>query len=74
MCSKSAVRACTHDETGMCALVQDIKFNVHAHPTLAEVLDELFKGAHVERAAPAKVAHLLPWLPSSSRPLHARSC
>lgn len=24
--------------------VQDIKFNVHAHPTLSEVLDELFKG------------------------------
>jgi dihydrolipoamide dehydrogenase len=23
---------------------QDIKFNVHAHPTLSEVLDELFKG------------------------------
>lgn len=28
--------------------VQDIKFNVHAHPTLSEVLDELFKGAHVD--------------------------
>ncbi|GAX74290.1 hypothetical protein CEUSTIGMA_g1739.t1 [Chlamydomonas eustigma] len=28
--------------------VQDIKFNVHAHPTLSEVLDELFKQAHVE--------------------------
>ncbi len=27
---------------------QDIKFNVHAHPTLSEVLDELFKGAHVD--------------------------
>ncbi|CAL8467252.1 g6788 [Coccomyxa elongata] len=35
--------------------VQDIKFNVHAHPTLSEVLDELFKGAHVD-AAPSKVA------------------
>ena len=35
--------------------VQDIKFNVHAHPTLSEVLDELFKGAHVE-AAPSKVS------------------
>jgi dihydrolipoamide dehydrogenase len=33
--------------------VQDIKFAVHAHPTLAEVLDELFKGAHVEAGAPA---------------------
>ena len=31
--------------------VQDIKFNVHAHPTLSEVLDELFKGAHVEAGA-----------------------
>ena len=28
--------------------MQDIKFNVHAHPTLSEVLDELFKQAHVE--------------------------
>jgi dihydrolipoamide dehydrogenase len=28
--------------------VTDIKFNVHAHPTLSEVLDEVFKGAHVE--------------------------
>lgn len=31
----------------LCA-VQDIKFNVHAHPTLSEVLDELFKQAHVD--------------------------
>lgn len=29
-------------------LLQDIKFNVHAHPTLSEVLDELFKQAHVD--------------------------
>ena len=29
-------------------LMQDIKFNVHAHPTLSEVLDELFKQAHVD--------------------------
>ncbi|KAL6764852.1 dihydrolipoamide dehydrogenase plastid precursor [Haematococcus lacustris] len=40
--------------------VQDIKFNVHAHPTLSEVLDELFKQAHVDPAvaapAPVKVA------------------
>ncbi|KAK9916992.1 hypothetical protein WJX75_009601 [Coccomyxa subellipsoidea] len=35
--------------------VQDIKFTVHAHPTLSEVLDELFKGAHVD-SAPSKVA------------------
>ncbi|PNW88148.1 hypothetical protein CHLRE_01g016514v5 [Chlamydomonas reinhardtii] len=33
--------------------VQDIKFCVHAHPTLSEVLDELFKGAHVEGPAAA---------------------
>ncbi|GLC46147.1 hypothetical protein PLESTM_001832300 [Pleodorina starrii] len=36
--------------------VQDIKFNVHAHPTLSEVLDELFKGAHVEAGANGHVA------------------
>jgi dihydrolipoamide dehydrogenase len=28
--------------------VQDIKFAVHAHPTLSEVLDELIKSAHVD--------------------------
>jgi hypothetical protein len=27
--------------------LQDIKFAVHAHPTLSEVLDELFKAAKV---------------------------
>lgn len=27
--------------------LQDIKFAVHAHPTLSEVLDELFKSAKV---------------------------
>ncbi|GAQ79146.1 Dihydrolipoamide dehydrogenase [Klebsormidium nitens] len=32
--------------------VQDLKFAVHAHPTLSEVLDELFKSAHVEQAEP----------------------
>lgn len=31
--------------------VKDIKFNVHAHPTLSEVLDELFKQCHLEEAA-----------------------
>ncbi|KAK9823539.1 hypothetical protein WJX72_003553 [[Myrmecia] bisecta] len=35
--------------------VQDIKFNVHAHPTLSEVLDELFKGAHVEKQTRANI-------------------
>jgi dihydrolipoamide dehydrogenase len=28
--------------------VRDIKFNVHAHPTLSEVLDELFKHAKLD--------------------------
>eukprot|EP01024_Parvocaulis_polyphysoides_P036807 TRINITY_DN3270_c0_g1_i1.p1 TRINITY_DN3270_c0_g1~~TRINITY_DN3270_c0_g1_i1.p1 ORF type:complete len:251 (-),score=57.05 TRINITY_DN3270_c0_g1_i1:274-969(-) len=28
--------------------VQDIKYNVHAHPTLSEVLDELFKQCKVD--------------------------
>lgn len=28
--------------------MQDIKFAVHAHPTLSEVLDELFKSAKVK--------------------------
>lgn len=33
--------------------VNDLKFNVHAHPTLSEVLDELFKGAHTDKAPQA---------------------
>ncbi|KAA3455594.1 dihydrolipoyl dehydrogenase 2, chloroplastic [Gossypium australe] len=33
------------------ARVQDIKFAVHAHPTLSEVLDELFKSAKVKAPA-----------------------
>lgn len=36
--------------------LQDIKFNVHAHPTLSEVLDELFKQAHVDTPAAAAPA------------------
>jgi dihydrolipoamide dehydrogenase len=28
--------------------VQQLKFMVHAHPTLAEVVDEVFKGSHVD--------------------------
>lgn len=31
---------------------QDIKFAVHAHPTLAEVLDELFKHAKLDPVGP----------------------
>lgn len=30
--------------------IQEIKFNVHAHPTLSEVLDELFKQCSLESA------------------------
>ena len=43
----------THILRRNCA--QDIKFNVHAHPTLSEVLDELFKQAHVENLGRAEV-------------------
>uniref|UniRef100_A0A0D6R4G8 dihydrolipoyl dehydrogenase n=1 Tax=Araucaria cunninghamii TaxID=56994 RepID=A0A0D6R4G8_ARACU len=32
--------------------IQDLKFAVHAHPTLSEVLDELFKHAKVEEQIP----------------------
>jgi len=28
--------------------ILDIKFNVHAHPTLSEILDELFKQCSLE--------------------------
>ncbi len=45
---------CSPDGVHAWAVVQDIRFNVHAHPTLSEVLDELFKGAHVAHAKPAK--------------------
>jgi dihydrolipoamide dehydrogenase len=33
--------------------VQDLKFNVHAHPTVSEVVEELIRHAHVEKGAPA---------------------
>merc|ERR1712060_71997 len=33
--------------------IQELKFNVHAHPTLSEVLDELFKHADVDPPAAA---------------------
>ena len=32
-------------------LSQDLKFSVHTHPTLSEVLDELIKTSHVEAPA-----------------------
>ncbi|XAR52697.1 Dihydrolipoyl dehydrogenase [Bertholletia excelsa] len=35
----------------MATRIQDIKFAVHAHPTLSEVLDELFKSAKVRGKA-----------------------
>ncbi len=34
--------------------IQDIRFAVHAHPTLSEVLEELIRGAHVEVKAAVK--------------------
>jgi len=34
--------------------VEDIKFNVHAHPTLAEVLEEIIRHAKVERKGGAR--------------------
>lgn len=33
------------------ACLQDLKFSVHTHPTLSEVLDELIKTSHVEAPA-----------------------
>ncbi|XP_057778804.1 dihydrolipoyl dehydrogenase 2, chloroplastic-like [Salvia miltiorrhiza] len=40
--------------------IQDIKFAVHAHPTLSEVLDELFKSAKVKLSASKTVAEPVP--------------
>ncbi|GFP87915.1 dihydrolipoyl dehydrogenase 1 chloroplastic [Phtheirospermum japonicum] len=40
--------------------VQDIKFAVHAHPTLSEVLDELFKSAKVKVSTSNTVAKPVP--------------
>lgn len=47
-----------HEASNAIALgtkIQDIKFAVHAHPTLSEVLDELFKHAKVEQPIPQPV-------------------
>ena len=33
---------------------------MHAHPTLSEVLDEIFKGAHVDKVVPAAAAAPVP--------------
>ncbi|EYU40514.1 hypothetical protein ABFS82_14G128100 [Erythranthe guttata] len=40
--------------------LQELKFAVHAHPTLSEVLDELFKSAKVKVGASNKVAEPVP--------------
>ncbi|PIN12673.1 Dihydrolipoamide dehydrogenase [Handroanthus impetiginosus] len=40
--------------------IQDIKFAVHAHPTLSEVLDELFKSAKVKVSTSNTVAKPVP--------------
>lgn len=42
------------EETGwvLGCFEQDIKFAVHAHPTLSEVLDELFKHAKLDALGP----------------------
>ncbi|CAM8989751.1 unnamed protein product [Rhodiola kirilowii] len=48
-----------HEASNAIALgtrIQDIKFAVHAHPTLSEVLDELFKSAKVDSHSPVKEA------------------
>ncbi|XXG84415.1 hypothetical protein AAC387_Pa10g1932 [Persea americana] len=47
-----------HEASNAIALgtrIQDIKFAVHAHPTLSEVLDELFKSAKVNGNIPHSV-------------------
>lgn len=47
-----------HEASNAIALgtrIQDIKFAVHAHPTLSEVLDELFKSAKVSANVPSPV-------------------
>lgn len=40
--------------------IQDLKFAVHAHPTLSEVLDELFKSAKVELCASKTISEPVP--------------
>lgn len=48
-----------HEASNAIALgtrIQDIKFAVHAHPTLSEVLDELFKSAKVKSHASSPVS------------------
>ncbi|KAL8027978.1 hypothetical protein ABFS82_14G128100 [Erythranthe guttata] len=49
--------------------LQELKFAVHAHPTLSEVLDELFKSAKVKRKPPLssepKPPLIFQWLKSA---------
>ncbi|KAL7082996.1 hypothetical protein ACP275_14G135000 [Erythranthe tilingii] len=49
--------------------LQELKFAVHAHPTLSEVLDELFKSAKVKRKPPLssepKPPLIFQWLTSA---------
>nr|XP_043623871.1 dihydrolipoyl dehydrogenase 2, chloroplastic-like [Erigeron canadensis] len=48
-----------HEASNAIALgtrIQDIKYAVHAHPTLSEVIDELFKSAKVKSDVPSAVA------------------
>ncbi|KVH87516.1 dihydrolipoyl dehydrogenase 2, chloroplastic-like [Cynara cardunculus var. scolymus] len=48
-----------HEASNAMALgtrIQDIKYAVHAHPTLSEVIDELFKSAKVKSDVPSAVA------------------
>lgn len=51
-----------HEASNAIALgtrIQDIKFAVHAHPTLSEVLDELYKAAKVDVEAPSPVGQVV---------------
>ncbi|XP_009762086.1 dihydrolipoyl dehydrogenase 2, chloroplastic [Nicotiana tabacum] len=48
-----------HEASNAIALgsrIQDIKYAVHAHPTLSEVIDELFKSAKVKTTASSPIA------------------
>ncbi|KAI3788787.1 hypothetical protein L2E82_01563 [Cichorium intybus] len=52
-----------HEASNAIALgtrIQDIKYAVHAHPTLSEVIDELFKSAKVKSDVSSAVAEPVP--------------
>ncbi|KAM7470020.1 hypothetical protein LguiA_008203 [Lonicera macranthoides] len=52
-----------HEASNAIALgtrIQDLKFAVHAHPTLSEVLDELFKSAKVKASASTPLSEPIP--------------